>query len=354
MGNLPKHENVIWLQTGFIGDIVLTTAACELLAKEFPSLRQFVITTEAGESVLEGCPHLLKRFVFHKRRGFLGLGAFSQIKKDLKKSGLSKKNTVILQIHRSIRSSLLATYLGFPTVTYQETPLRLHAAWRVPRVAVFHEIARIAMLLQAFGIPRSKILAAKPALLPLDVERSSFLDFLREDREFIAVAPGSVWGTKRWPRESFSHLVGKILKERVNSLIVILGSSQECDLAEGIVNENPLNHHRIVNLVGKTSLQDLRRIFPRLRLLIANDSSPIHFASAFSVGTVALFGATIPEMGFGPVAPGSRSVGVQLSCRPCSDHGPQRCPLQHFQCMRSLSVDSVFKNCQDILQGLKS
>jgi heptosyltransferase-2 len=354
MGHLPQYTNVIWLQTGFIGDIVLTTGACDLLAEEFPAIRQFAITTPVGEGVLEGCPHLIKRFIFRKRSKFFGLTAFNELKRQVIENEMTPENTVILQVHRSMRSSLLALFLGFPTVTYQETPLRIHASWKVPRVAVFHEMVRIGMVLQPYGIPRSKILRTRPRLAPLAIEDSSPLEFMKADKEFIAVAPGSIWGTKRWPSESFASLIRRILIERQQAQIVLLGSSQESELAHGIVNANSAMGDRIHNLVGKTSLADLRRIFPRLKLLIANDSSPIHYASAFSVGTVAIFGATIPEMGFGPVAPQSQVVGVNLPCRPCSDHGPQTCPLEHFQCMKSLTVDSVFKTCQDILKKLSS
>ena len=341
---------MIWLQTGFIGDVVLTTAACELLSQELPHIRQFAITTQAGDGVLEGCPHLERRFVFNKRSGILNFKPFLEMKRALQHHGLSAQNSVILQGHRSTRSSLLAFYLGLPTVTYDETPLRFHASWKVPRVAVYHETGRIGMLLQPFGIPRTKIIAARPSLSPLEIGDHTPLQFLKAPRNFIGIAPGSVWGTKRWPRESFSSLVDKLLKECTEVDIVLLGSIQEEEIAKGIFESNSSAQNRIHNLVGKTSLKDLRRIFPRLKLLIANDSSPIHYASAFSVATVALFGATIPAMGFGPTAPGSRALGIDLSCRPCSDHGPQICPLGHFQCMKSLTVDSVFKTCKDVFQ----
>jgi heptosyltransferase-2 len=62
------------------------------------------------------------------------------------------------------------------------------------------------------------------------------------------------------------------------------------------------------------------------------------------VGTpiVAVFGPTVPALGFGPR--GARDMVVEhpsLACRPCSAHGPQVCPLGHHRCMRELSVEVV-------------
>ena len=60
------------------------------------------------------------------------------------------------------------------------------------------------------------------------------------------------------------------------------------------------------------------------------------------VPTVGIFGPTVPEFGFGPLASGSMIAGVDgLACRPCDRHGPQRCPLGHWRCMREVSSNDV-------------
>ena len=93
----------------------------------------------------------------------------------------------------------------------------------------------------------------------------------------------------------------------------------------------------------------MRFIFSKLSGLVANDSAPIHYASAFDVPTLAIFGATVSAMGFSPLA--SHSVVVELpelECRPCSDHGPKICPLGHFKCMKDISADRVLVECHKL------
>lgn len=339
-------NDLIWLQTGFIGDVVLTTAAIELAAREFPGVRQHLVTTAAGAAAIREHQALATCVVFDK-----SLRALPAVKHALQQAIAAPEKTVTIQVHRSYRSSFLARYLGFRTVTYAETSAGWLAQEHVTRVAVFHEVQRIALLLEPLGVERRAILAARPRLpaLPLD----STVPWQRMLYEFpgrlVAIAPGSVWGTKRWTIEGFSELANRLLAYPDLGL-VLLGSDQEQELTAAMARALKLGQERVFDLAGKTKLTDLRRIMPRLSLLIGNDSSPLHFASAFDVPTVAIFGATIPEMGFAPLASRSRTLGVtELACRPCSAHGPQVCPQRHFRCMRQLTVDSVFVACQELL-----
>jgi heptosyltransferase-2 len=84
-------------------------------------------------------------------------------------------------------------------------------------------------------------------------------------------------------------------------------------------------------------------------VLVTNDSAPQHLASARGTPTVTLFGPTVPAFGFGPLAPGSVTLGVEeLACRPCDPHGPERCPLGHWRCMRELSVERVIASIRSM------
>ena len=96
----------------------------------------------------------------------------------------------------------------------------------------------------------------------------------------------------------------------------------------------------------------LRRaeLIGRARLLVTNDSAPQHLASAMGTPTLTIFGPTVPEFGFGPLAPGSASLGVaDLACRPCDSHGPQRCPLGHWRCMTEQAPAAVAERALALL-----
>ncbi len=339
--------DLVWIQTSFIGDVVLTTAAMELAKRHFPTAHQHVVTTPLGAKVLEGSGALTSRLVFDKK-GQSALAAFSAVKRDLR-AVLGGRTPVVLQTHRSFRSSFLCRFFGWPTITYQETSGGWLAGTRVSRVAVLHEAARIALLLEPLGVSRSEILAARPKLDPLPLEgASAWVSALGGARSpVIGVAPGSVWGTKRWTLEGFAELTKRLLDG--GATVLLLGSQGERPLTDAVAQAAGPSD-RLVNAAGETSFDDLRRIYPRLSLVITNDSSPMHYASAFNVPTLGLFGATLPEMGFGPLADKALSLGVDgLACRPCSDHGPMVCPLGHFRCMKELSAERVHAAAKKLL-----
>jgi len=344
---LDTVQNLIWIQTSFLGDIILQTAALNYVKEQYPSLRQYLITTPLGAKALAGHPSLHKIVIFDKR-GRSMRKAVQSVKSDLQEC--EREGTVLLQAHRSVRSSLLASALGFFTVTYDESRLSFLADRRVPRVAVLHETQRISLLLEPLGATREQLFVSRPSLTPAVGALADDLRLRTRGHGLMGIAPGSVWGTKRWPVAHFIQM-SRILLENTNRILLILGSQDEQAAASSMEQGLSAFATRVINLAGKTSLDDLRGLYPQLDLLVSNDSSPLHYASAFQVPTLAIFGATVPALGFGPLAPQRLVAEVDLDCRPCSDHGPQECPLGHFKCMKTLLPDHVAGMALGLLQA---
>lgn len=352
MRTQEPFRHLIWLQTAFIGDVVLTSGAIALAAENFPGIQQHLISTSAGCEVLKGSPFLSARISFAKRKSVFH--AFRNVKHQLEDVGVDWDKALILQVHRSLRSSLLCKYLGIPTVTYDETVFGFLAKQRVRRDRSLHEAVRVASLLSALGLEQEKILGVKAHLqeLPLLEANSWQKSFAEFEGKRVALAVGSQWGTKRWPIAYYKALAEKLLKAP-NLGLILIGSAEEYALSDWIASDMQKIYpdKSIWNLAGQTSFDDLRRVFPKLDLIVSNDSSPIHFASAFDVPTLAIFGPTVPAFGFAPLSKEQRIIEHKnLSCRPCSDHGPQTCPLKHFRCMNELSVDLVFQAARELLK----
>ncbi|RZA17803.1 MAG: glycosyltransferase family 9 protein [Proteobacteria bacterium] len=332
-----SFDTLVWLQTGFLGDIVITTAAFRFVREHCPDVKQIIITTPIGAAALKDHPDLDGLLVFDKRNKSL----FSEAKRlKIELSAMDLGRVWMLQTHRSFRSSFLCRLIGLPTITYFESQGGFLADKRVHRVAVLHEAQRILLLLEALGAERSWFSKALPFLSP--VRRSEVLETLKKfagSRPLIALAPGSVWGTKRWPSEHYGEL-SRLILQRSEAAIVIIGSKDEI-LAADVVEKAAGDSLRVLNLAGLTNLDDLRAIFPEFRLLVSNDSSPLHYASAFRTPTLAIFGATVPALGFGPLSPRKFVAEVELSCRPCGAHGPMNCPLGHFRCMKDQLPEQV-------------
>jgi heptosyltransferase-2 len=187
----------------------------------------------------------------------------------------------------------------------------------------------------------------RPRLYPSDEERRTIDFLLREagstEEPFVALAPGSAWGTKRWP---YYVELAKRLSE--HSRIAIIGSKADEEIAAQITDSLP--SRCVINAVGTLSLLASAELIGRAQAIVTNDSAPQHLASAMGTPTLTIFGPTVPEFGFGPLAERHAVAGHDgLSCRPCDRHGPQRCPLGHWRCMRELGPDYISSLLTEVL-----
>lgn len=347
MSESSQYDTIIWFNTAFLGDLVLTTGAFATLRKRFPKVRQVLITHELGKTLLHDHSNLDLVLSFDKKEQSLWQAAY-ELKLALGDHHPSR--TLVLQVHKSFRSSLICRFMGFKTITYAESAFSSFAWRRQARVSVFHETVRIALLLEQVGVERHELIQAKPFLDRSQKPNKAWVDFFMRSKKVVALAPGSVWATKRWPLQNFAQLAEKLLDDENNS-VVVLGSAGEKNLALELCNKVG-QHPNLLNLAGQTSLDELRWIYPNLSAVVANDSSPIHFASAFDIPTLAIFGATISQMGFGPLASKKAIAEIsidKLKCRPCSIHGPKKCPLRHFKCMKNQHPGHIWPQLQELL-----
>lgn len=118
-------------------------------------------------------------------------------------------------------------------------------------------------------------------------------------RTVIALVPGSLHSFKSWGVEKFSSLIDEIAKLRPDALFVVIGGEAEKESAVNLVGAHP---DRVLDLCGETSLDQLGPIFGRCRLVVGNDTGPLHIAVAAGAPTVGIvggghFGRFLPYQG---------------------------------------------------------
>jgi len=154
---------------------------------------------------------------------------------------------------------------------------------------------------------------------------------------FIAIAPGAGFFTKRWPISYFSELISLIITN-TNYSVVILGSEHEAEEFKYFQSTD-----RVYNFTGQLSLLETAALLSRSKLLVCNDSGIMHMAASVKVPILAIFGSTVQELGFFPYRSDSIILeNKNLSCRPCSHIGRNKCPKKHFNCMMEITPQQVF------------
>ena len=319
------NEGTLVVQTAFLGDVILTTPLLSLLAERDGPVD--VVTTPAAASLLESHPAVRTVVRYDKHGAERGWRGLRRIGAQLR----ARRYRRVYLPHRSLRSAVLALWSGAAErIGFADSLAAVTYSSRVPRPRQGHEVER---LLALAGGPPGRSPPVSLGLSPEDhAGAEAWLTSHGVGTRFVALAPGSVWGTKRWPY--YAELASVL--DRTS---VIVGSQDDMSLANRIVADAS---GRAVSAAGELSLRGSAALIQRAAVLVTNDSAPLHLATAVGTAVVALFGPTVPEFGFGPRGADDVALGHDgLACRPCSRHGPQTCPLGHHRCMRELSVAIV-------------
>ncbi len=329
---MPASAHTLVIQTAFLGDVVLTTPLLTALAVRHGPVD--IVTTPAAAPLIETHPAVRQTISYDKRGADRGWDGLRRLARGLREERYRRAYIP----HRSLRSAALALLARIPSrIGFAGTWSFLYTESR-RKPAEGHESDRFLALADVAPA------AYPPQLRPTPIDVHAAADLLERagigyETPLIAMAPGSIWGSKRWP---YYLELARQLSERAD--VVVVGGPDDVGLGDEIVRAaaGGEGRRRVVNACGKLTLRQSAALIGRAALVVTNDSAPLHLATAMGTPVVAVFGSTVPEFGFGPLRAGDVSLGIDgLQCRPCSAHGPPACPLGHHRCMRELTVDAV-------------
>jgi heptosyltransferase-2 len=319
------------IQTSFLGDVVLTTPLLDELASSGRG-PVTVVTTPAAAPLIERHPAVAQVVPYDKRGGDRGPRGFGRL---VARVRAGSDDDVAYLAQGSHRSALLARAAGYARrIGFSTSAGRVWYTQRVTPRPGWHHAERLWRLAAGDAAPAIPL---RPSLAPTAAHESEVDTWLAPHRALgetlIGLAPGSVWATKRWPH--YPQLARELV---ALGRLVVVGAGADQELAREIVAAVP----EALDAAGHLSLLGSAVLIGRCRVLVTNDSLPLHLASAMNTPTVALFGPTVPAFGFGPLAGRHATPGIEgLTCRPCHTHGPRTCPEAHFRCMRDLLPDRV-------------
>lgn len=332
-------RRILVFQTAFLGDVILTLPMVQQLKKKFPDAEIDFVAIPKATGLLSH-PAIASVIPYDKRnsqKGVRGILSFARL--------LRQRNYDIAIVpHRSLRSSLVVALSSIPVrIGFSNASGSRLFTSTVPYRPSDHEVERNNALLRPLGIdPVAKEL---PSLFPSesDKKKISKLLFEREvvhQDKMIAIAPGSVWNTKRWLIERYAALAFSLAEHGFE--LHIIGGNEDRELGRAIVES--AKHKHVHDLTGRLTLLESAELIARCRTLVTNDSAPLHIGVAMRTPVVAIFGATVPEFGFAPYGKHDAVIEIKgLSCRPCAIHGGHTCPIRTFDCMKKISAERVFE-----------
>jgi heptosyltransferase-2 len=164
---------------------------------------------------------------------------------------------------------------------------------------------------------------------------------LTSTRPIIALAPGAVGASKRWPGTSFAELARALAHQ--NCDVWVIGGPSEAPLARIIREHAP----EARDLTG-TDLRNAILALAAANVAVSNDSGLLHVAAALGTPSIGVFGPTSPQLWapLNPIAAAVQQSVETLPCQPC--HRPT-CRMQHHRCMRDISPEQVLDIAQRTL-----
>lgn len=327
-------KKILVIQTASLGDVILSTPVIEKLHHFYPSAKIDFLLKYGYESIFKDHPFIHRVLVWDK-----GKKKYSHLKELIEVIRDRNYDTVI-NIQRFASSGLITALSGAETkIGFNKNPFSIFFTKRVKHkigktAHAIHETKRNLSLIES--ITDQSEFPMK--LYPSGSDYAKVSQY--KTKQFITIAPASLWFTKQYPEEKWVEFV----QELEESLVVyFLGSPAEKELCDRIIMKS--GHVNSLNLAGKFSFLESAALMRDAAMNFVNDSAPMHLASSVNARVAAIYCSTVPEFGFGPRSDVSYIVQALQppSCKPCGLHGFNACPKKHFDCAFKINKEQLIE-----------
>lgn len=363
----PIPNKILIVRLSALGDVVQTLPVLSRLRATYPNATIGWLVESDAAALLTGNPLLDHLHVSHRKRWNKSLrkpGQWPQTLRevrdffgDIRAVGYD----VALDLQGLMKSSLTLRMTGIRrrvgfACARELAPLLYTETIASPTREAFFDPAT--PVLQHFmAMTRHLGCESEPITYPLPVlseETRQRVEVLLAgfyvNAPVVALAPATQWPSKHWPSEYWTRLIQQVLAETDLNLVLV-GGPKDTTLIQTILAPvaPEAQEGRVLDLAGKTSLQELQLLFETVSLVIGLDSAPLHLAGA--VGHAPLIGLYGPTASRRTAPPDSGKTTLlttegQLSCQPCDQ---TQCALGTLACMTGLSPEVVFSQMMALL-----
>ena len=237
---------------------------------------------------------------------------------------IKEKFDLLIDLHHNIRTQLLKQKLRTPSKSFRELNVQklLMTAFKINLLPKIHIVDRYLETVKNLGITNDNL----------------GLDFFLTDKDkvenlpidYIVFAIGGKHKTKILPTEKIISICNKLNKQ-----VILIGGKEDLEASKKIVFATS----NIQNACGKYNLGQSAFIIKNAEYVITHDTGMMHIAAAFKKKIYSVWGNTIPAFGMTPYLADDKSKIIEvknLSCRPCTKIGFEKCPKGHFDCMQKI------------------
>lgn len=342
-------DRILFIRIDRIGDMVLSTPALQALKTRYPNSHLSILASKSNKSILLRNPYV-DEILFQNSDSVWKLPAFLKWLVLLRKthynividpmSGHDLKTAIIAYF---VRADLRIGYSGYGReVFFSRRPGEVDNGK--------HFVDLTLDLVREIGCTNNSI-PPKVYLDPheMDWAASWLQQHNHSTRPPLGIHPGGYYETQRWPTKYYATLL-KMLSS-ANHKIVLFGGPADKKLVCKIANlsdESPL-------IFVSPDLRKTMALMSKLKLIICNNSGPLHIASALNLPTVSFIGPT-NKVRWAPI--GKKHTVLQVDGLECLGCEQGTCPKGSIDCMWRISPEKAFRAINEMLysdkNGLKS
>ena len=309
-----------------IGDIVLTTPVVRCLKQQVKDATVHFLTKETYYGLVKSNPNVDKVIVLNKSWEFM----IHQLQLE--------EYDYIIDLHHNLRTWKVKQALGVKSFSFDKLNIQkwLLTAVKINKLPAIHIVDRYLETVKSFGVVNDGkgldyFIPEKDQIKETDLPMSHRFGY-------IALVIGAALNTKKLPIHKLKELCLQI-----DFPIILLGGKEDRSAGDEIASVNEI---KVYNACGKFNLNESADLVRNARLIITNDTGLMHIAAAFKKKIISVWGNTVPQFGmdayYGNVTISNfKSEIKNLSCRPCSKIGYNKCPKKHFKCMEQQDVQTI-------------
>ncbi len=327
---------VLIIRFSSIGDIILTSPVIRMLKKQVPDIEIHALTKQRHAFLYEQNPYISKTFSFkNKLRESIG---------SLKK----EKYDYVIDLHKNLRSLHAKTSIRRPSVSFPKLNLKkwILVNFKKDLLPDIHIVDRYLMPAKKLFKLNNDDDGLDYFIPEIDIKKTEAL-LSNTDKNYIVMVLGGKFATKKIPLDVIIAIM-----EKSNCSFAILGGAEDHNRAEMLLKHFRGTQKIAYNGCGKLNLNQSAYVIKNSMAVITADTGLMHIAAAFNKILISLWGNTVPKFGMYPYLPKMPKNNYifeveNLSCRPCSKIGYQRCPQRHFKCMLAQDIEKIVETIKE-------
>lgn len=319
-----------------IGDIILTTPVVRGLKQQVENSEIHFVVKKEFAQLLESNPYIDYIHVYDRN--------MKKLKKGLRLEGFD----YVIDLHRNIRSMMIKSALRRMSFSFNKLNIKKYLAVRFKKIQLLpdiHIVDRYFKTTYLFDVENDKkgldyFIPESSKINPYDISE-------KLKKPYVVIVTGAGHYTKQIPVDLLVKLIDKI-----HHTVVLIGSKEDKGKADKVIES--VQNKDVVNTCGMYDFNQSASIVEQSSVVISPDTGYMHIAAALKKTVLSVWGNTIPEFGMYPYLPGEGSERFEvknLSCRPCSKLGFDKCPKKHFDCMYKQDIQTIADKVNSLMKS---